>query len=268
MRKQEASNVTPLIVCGMGRSGTRNTAAVLNQHPEIRIFGEISSKTFVHFFKMLSANDMLSEKKLASWRAKKLNYIFDSFFALSGGLIRRRVPREHIIVGFKSPRSEFFFAQFEKHFASCGVAPFYVYCVRNPLDCWASYRSMPWNNWNVDQFIGLYLKSLRRLAVMRRKAGSRVRVMHLDQFLARDDPVEFYAETLFTPLGLTMSDELRKALPGVKNSNSTIAATGAERLPLPPEDADAIRDNTAIHRLLAQNNLVWPADAGASAVRE
>ena len=46
--------------------------------------------------------------------------------------------------GFKQPNAELYFERFEAALGS--IAPWYLYCWREPVDIYDSYLSMPWGN--------------------------------------------------------------------------------------------------------------------------
>jgi hypothetical protein len=203
--------VTPVFVCGMGRSGTTNALKILNTHPAVALNSEIPLSVLKHFFTLLdgidrsySAGDAVAD----GWRARKADYIFESFGYLSkSGRGRLNKMADARFRGHKSPRLESLFDNYEAHFDGLGPKPRYFYCARNPFDCWRSYREMAWSNFaSVEQFLQQYTGSFARLKEMQAAAADRVTVLHLQALTAAPDLMAWYRENIFAPLGLNLPE--------------------------------------------------------------
>lgn len=105
--------------------------------------------------------------------------------------------------GHKTPRAESLFDRYEAHFHATGFLPRYFYCARNPFDCWRSYKQASWNSHErVESFVAQYMESFAQLAEIQRRAEERVIVLNLDDLIVAPEPMAWYREHIFTPLGL------------------------------------------------------------------
>jgi hypothetical protein len=203
--------ITPLFILGMGRSGTTNALRVLNAHPLVMLNGEISLAVQKQFFALLDGVERSYAEKDATfeaWRARKADYMFESFGYLSkGGRGQlKKIPNARFR-GHKTPRAENLFDRYEAHFRATGLEPRYFYCARNPFDCWRSYKQASWNSHeSAEGFAMQYMESFAQLAEMQRRAGERVVVLNLDKLIAAPEPIAWYREHIFTPLDLDMPD--------------------------------------------------------------
>ncbi|HVU22107.1 MAG TPA: sulfotransferase, partial [Rhizomicrobium sp.] len=77
--------ITPVFICGMGRSGTTNALRILNMHPSVMLNGEIPLSILKHFFALLDSteNSYSDPDRQRVWRENKAQYIFESFGYLS-----------------------------------------------------------------------------------------------------------------------------------------------------------------------------------------
>ncbi len=232
----------PLIICGMGRSGTRTVADVLSAHRKVQLYGEIPPHMMEAFLSLLDVMDKgyLNDKSFTDdWRARKLDYIFESFNFLSKEFSKTR-KSYRLICGYKSPRHERFFAEFERHFNSIDVNAHYIYCTRDPVSCWASYKSMPWNKFTLNAFIEDYKNSIQEYRIMKNSAPDRVHLFDLNEYTKSYDKFEFFKSRFLTPLNLVDNDGIRKIILADLNRNATSTVTGKPRETLLPEEVDTI----------------------------
>lgn len=206
--------VTPLFIFGMGRSGTTNALRVLNAHPQVMLNGEISLSIMKQFFDLLDGVEKSYREKdvtIGGWRARKADYMFESFGYLSkGGRGQLKKIPDAKFRGHKTPRHESLFDRYEAHFGSSGLAPRYFYCARNPFDCWRSYQSAAWNGYkSIGEFLGPYITSFEQLAHMQRSAEGRVFVLNLDDLTRAPDPLAWYVRNIFEPLGLELDERTK-----------------------------------------------------------
>lgn len=209
--------ITPVFVCGMGRSGTTNALRILNTHSSVMLNGEIALNVLMRFFDLLDATDQsygTKEHISEDWNARKAEYIFESFGYLSkSGRGRYDNATGARFRGHKTPRLETIFEKYESHLSGCGPAPRYFYCMRNPFDCWRSYRTMPWTGYSeVEDFLQGYLESFERLEQMQKKLDERLILLNLDALKKTPDIFEFYNKNIFTPLGLDMPERTVKRI--------------------------------------------------------
>jgi hypothetical protein len=111
--------ITPVFICGMGRSGTTNALRVLNTHPSVMLNGEISLSVLKNFFALIDGVDRsygTKDKTSAGWSTRKAEYMFESFgYLAKGGRGRQtkvpqdpasRKPLRQIRTAFRFDRAE------------------------------------------------------------------------------------------------------------------------------------------------------------------
>jgi hypothetical protein len=238
--------VTPLFVCGMGRSGTTNALHVLNAHPAVLLSGEVSLavlKQFLGLLDTLERSYNTREATLDGWFARKGDYMLESFGYLAKGgrgKLHKRINAQYM--GHKTPRLETLFDEYEKHFAAAQMTPRWFYCVRNPFDCWRSYKATSWSSYeNVGQFLAQYLQSLEKLRAMQEAAAGRVFVLDLDALKAVQDKLAFYRARMFEPLGLAMPERMQRRLGNISAQKEAAAGPAA----LSGDDRRQIEDHPA-----------------------
>jgi Sulfotransferase family len=242
--------VTPLFICGMGRSGTTDALRTANAHPQIALNGEIALPVLKQFLIALDAADRLYRGAHDGWLERKAEYMFESFGALSKSGPNRQNDRTGLLFrGHKTPQLEKLFDENEAHFASVGLAPRYLYCARNPFDCWRSLRAAEWNrNEDVNTFLAQYVQSFERLADIEARAGDRVGILNLDALIASGDSVAFYREMLFAPLGLDMPERVVRRM----QTLSAKRAEGPRPAELAADDRRAIEAYPGIAEIHAR----------------
>lgn len=201
--------VTPLFIGGVGRSGTTNALRVLNAHPAVALNAEVSLSVLKQLFALLDAADRSyagNDNTAAGWKTRKAEYLFESFGYLSkGGRGRAEKIGGAKFRGHKMPRLETLFAAYETHFRSVGLEPRYFYCARNPFDCWRSNKTFSWGtSSSLEEFLKHYTASFDILRYMQQTIGERVVVLKLDELIAESDPLAWYREKIFVPLGLDL----------------------------------------------------------------
>jgi Sulfotransferase family len=205
--------ITPVFICGMGRSGTTNALRVLNTHPSVMLNGEISLSVLKNFFALIDGVDRsygTKDETSAGWSTRKAEYMFESFgYLAKGGRGRMTKVPDAKFRGHKTPRLENLFDKYELHFGSIGPKPRYFYCARNPFDCWRSYKTAGWSDYaSVEEFLKYYAASYEKLEQMRDLADDRVQVLNLDELVATPDPLAWYRENVFAPLVLDVSENI------------------------------------------------------------
>jgi hypothetical protein len=243
--------ITPLFICGMGRSGTTNALRVLNTHPSVMLNGEISLSVLNQFFALLDGVERSYAEKddtLEGWRKRKIDYMFESFGYLSkGGRGQLKKLPAARFRGHKTPRLETLFEKYEAHFRGSGYPPRYIYCARNPFDCWRSYKATSWNRHDgVTEFLAQYMASFERLKVMQEHADGRVFVLKLDDLIAASDAAEWYRDRLFTPLGLDMPERTRSRIREFDEEKRTSSSAPA----LSSEEKKAITQYPGLETLI------------------
>jgi hypothetical protein len=241
--------ITPVFVCGMGRSGTTNALQILNTHPSVMLNGEIPLSILKHFFALLDTteNSYSDAERQRVWRGNKTQYMLESFGYLSkGGRGRLDKAEDAKFRGHKSPRLEILFEKYESHFSDIGPPPFYFYCARNPFDCWRSYRTMEWSGYeNVQEFLQHYAMSFEKLKQMLERAGDRVALLNLDQLKSAPDALTYYRKTIFAPLGLDVSERMAIRIAKMMSKKEPSSSPA-----LKPTERNAIADYPGIAELL------------------
>jgi len=239
---------TPLFVTGMGRSGTTTALRVLNTHPSVYLTGEVPLPVLRALFATLDAADKAHVDTRDGWLSRKTDFMFDAFGFLSkGGEGRTHRRATAGFRGFKEPRLEGMFADLESHFASVGLAPRYVYCARNPFDCWRSYKATSWNRHDEEGFLAAYVKSFAHLRAMRTAAPQRVAVISLDEVIASGDPAKFYRDRLFSFLELHVPKRVAQHIERIANSERRSPYPA-----LPPAERSAIEAFPGIAEIRAE----------------
>ncbi len=245
----------PLIVMGMGRSGTRYFADILSAHESVLLYGEIPHSAMARFISLLDTLDKEHSRDAARkkrWDEKKLSFIFEAFKSMSMG--RAKNKSGHLYVGHKTPRSEFFFDAYERHFKSAGVQACYFYCLRNPFDVWSSFQNMPWNAFeNVNAFIECYNESYRRYIKASSRAKGRVHLLNLDVLRQGGEPRKFFQEKVFHPLEINVDDDFLDSLISKRNTNSSQNAIGRMPEEMSTADYDKIMGNEEISLIISEH---------------
>lgn len=242
----------PVIIMGMGRSGTRYFADILSSHPSVLLHGEIPHSATAKFFSLLDVLDKEHSRDKArerKWKERKGGFIFDAFsgMAMGGGGERSG----YIYVGHKTPRSEKFFTLYERHFSSTGMTPLFFYCIRNPFDVWASYKNMPWNTFSgVGDFIDAYVNSYAQYERSVDVAKGRVQLLNLDAYTRDDAPSEFLKKYVFSHLDLNVDDRFIEGLLSKENRNSSENFLGRGVADNPVQECREIESNAGMVRVV------------------
>lgn len=248
----------PLIVMGMGRSGTRYFADILSSHDEVVLHGEIPHSAMARFIKLLDVLDQehgRDKVRLRKWNEKKSDFILNAFgsMAMGGGAVAENCK----YVGHKTPRSEKFFDAYEKHFSSANNLPIYYYCIRSPIDVWASFKNMPWNVFSsVEHFIGEYVTSYKRYARACNRASGRVHLINLEDYKRSAEPIEFLKNEVFSKLDIKADMFFMKSLDNKENTNSSSSFIGKMPDEISVNEVDAIM-NSADIQLIVKKHFSW-----------
>jgi hypothetical protein len=242
-------DATPLIICGMGRSGTRNTANVLNCHESVSLYGEIPFGIMKQLFNVLDTADKSYSGKdyhRSLWSKKKAKFIYSSFNYLGKASLMQE-KHTACFIGHKTPHHEKLFYDYERHFGSVGILPIYLYCCRDADSCWRSYKSMNWGaKRTIESFLVEYNESFNCLEHMLSKAEGRVHIVKLNDLKSANNQLEYYIKAIFNPLGLEIDDDTAMRIASVENSNATIKVTGKPPVELDFAEIKLIEDNKSI----------------------
>lgn len=214
---------TPVVTCGVARSGTRMIADLLNQHAEIEVEAEMHAKTIEAYFALLEqvqANfNHYSERKGrrldANWQSNK-NALHHLFLATASKCPAERPFEKDIKYhAFKTPGYERYFENFERAFEP--VKPLYIYAIRDVGKVWRSWASLNYLD-DLELFRTRYSRSLRQANKINRMAPDRLAVFDLEGYIKASDKRSFVVRTVFTPLGI--EDKVVWPPEGVSNKNS------------------------------------------------
>ena len=140
-------DITPLIICGAARSGTRMMTDIVNTHPEITVQEEMHAKTIEAFFKLKETIDEnfkhYSDRKGVDlskhWNASKGSLLL-SYFTFANKKTEIGHGKSLKMYGIKTPGYERYMSEFEDVFEN--QLPYYIYCLRNPSSVWRSWKSL------------------------------------------------------------------------------------------------------------------------------
>ena len=241
----------PLIVCGMGRSGTRMCANILTNSKQVELQGELGGPAGTRLLAWLeTARAQRGEAAFVETyeQARK------AFRLGAAGKSAERP--EALWFGHKTPRHERHFRRYEAIFDDPENRAIYVYCIRNPFDVWRSYRAMPWNKFQtVQDFLNAWLRSVGTYEAIAGAAPDRILLFNLDQMIRAEEWSDYLTPTLFAPLGLHASSFLHP-VQTLRNSNSSLNKTGARPEPISEEDRRAIADHPEVRRI-AKTHFHW-----------
>lgn len=248
----------PLIVFGMGRSGTRMCANILNNSNDVELQGEIGGRAGTKMMSWLEAA-----------RAQRKHDDASQTYELARGAFRlgsagKALVRENVRwFGHKTPRHERHFKRYEAIFDDASTRAIYVYCIRNPFDVWKSYRAMPWNKFKtVDEFLKAWVRSVHMYEAMVQKAPGRVLMFNLDAMIRAPDWLTYVRPALLEPLAIG-EDTFRRPVEELGNTNSAERKVGAKPEPISDADRRVIASHPATRRII-ERHFPWinlgPAD--------
>lgn len=198
--------ITPIIVCGMARSGTRMLTDLLNNHDQIAIQNEMHAKTIEAFFVLKKEVDGVfahyekkeDRRKNKNW-LKSQNILLHTFFASANKKGILGYGKNISFHGIKTPGYERYFSEFEDIFGL--KPPFYIYCIRRPDKVWRSWKSI---GYLIDfkVFQQRYLRSLRQAQRIKRAAPKRFVIFNLDNYIETDNQHSFIQERIFKRIGI------------------------------------------------------------------
>lgn len=216
--------ITPIIVCGMARSGTRMLTDLLNNHDQIAIQNEMHAKTIEAFFNLKKEVDGVfshyekkeGRRKNNNW-LKSQNILMHTFFASAnkkGILGYKKKIKFH---GIKTPGYERYLSDFEDIFSS--TPPFYMYCIRRPEKVWRSWKSI---GYLIDfkVFQQRYLRSLRQAQRIRNAVPKRLIIFNLDDYIKTEDKHIFIQNNIFNRMGIESIDRYKEVMDTTPNRNA------------------------------------------------
>lgn len=214
-----AEEVTPLIVVGPPRSGTRFIANVLNQVPGITIHGEIPDYILQGLFRVIKRCDRIYPKNAdksrgLNWDASKRDFMFASWANLTKGK-KIKVESQTRFFGYKTPFHERYFDFYNNFFYP--VHPVYICCIRSFPEHLLSVQAR-WPK-RVIAYVALrYVMSLRQLRYMKEKSSEHVLFFFLDEY--KQTGSKYLKKKIFDPLELKeVAQAIGKAEQGPVNTS-------------------------------------------------
>lgn len=189
--------ISPIIVCGMPRSGTSMARDLLKSMPDVYVInGEPSIKLLRCYYDFIynveNVIDQRGGKPSQSVFAKNKDLL--SLIALASiDKYAKNVPKALFSYGYfvaKSPAFEFHIDELKGIFTS-SVRPRFIYCTRSPDRVWKSLSSMPWNNRSVSSFRSRCIKSHKVFHKYLKTSEACGAVFDLDAYVASNDKFGF-----------------------------------------------------------------------------
>ena len=227
--------ITPLIVCGRQRAGTRFITEILSSFEEVTLQGEIPNPITQEMKNFIEHCDRVYDKQVAdgdsprrerqrkAWRDKKKRLIFDLWAGLTQS---RRVEASSNCryFGYKRPNNEIYFSFYEELFSD--PMPNYVYCIRNFEDNYLSIVSR-WPERRINAVADDYMASIVQYRKMLSSAPGRVHIFDLDAHIREGAPYVYRA--VLEPLKLVpFNDDHRQKIEALGPVNTT---EGTEKMP-------------------------------------
>ena len=243
--QKPADLAKPLIVFGMGRSGTRMCANILNNSRDVELQGEIGGAVGS---KMMAWLVSVATQKEPPEPGRMYRLARSAF---RDSTPSRPMARERARwFGHKTPRHERHFARYEAIFNDPALEPHYVYCLRNPFHVWRSYRIMPWNKFKTaGAFLEAWVKSVQTYERMIEEAPGRVHLFNLDDMVRAPDLLDWVEPNLLVPLGLS-ADGFRRDIDKLENSNSASNKLGVKPAPPPLSEMIEIASDREAARMV------------------
>jgi len=248
--------LTPVVIGGVARSGTRMIADILSQHKHFRVEDEMHDKSIEAYFNFLDtvqANfDHYSERKGRRLdRNWKNNKIFLHHIFLSVGAKNQTTTpfvKDIHYHAFKTPGHKRYFEQFEKIFSP--VKPLYIYAIRDVGAVWRSWVTREFTN-EVDLFKSRYERSLRQALKIKRNAPGRFALFDLEAYINTEHQQNFIRRTILDKL--LIEDLVVWPENGIENINSA-SALGLELHSDPQLKAEmkSLQSNEKIQKLLQE----------------
>lgn len=264
------SEITPLIVCGRQRAGTRFITEILSSFDEVTLQGEIPNPITAAMKKFIEHCNFVYEKQATEeenprrkkqrdgWRDKRKKLIFDLWAGIAQS---RRVERSANCryYGYKRPNNEIYFDFYEENFPE--PKAHYVYCIRNFEDNFLSIASR-WPDRNIETVADDYLSSIHQFEAMKASAPDRVHLFDLDAHIR--EGASYVYRAVLDPLGLVPRDaEHRQNIERFGPVNTTEGTENKPRRRILSDTEVAFLasrpDIAEAHRRVTTSG--WPADS-------
>lgn len=228
-------NVTPLIIVGRQRAGTRYIMHVLNQFRQVTVQGEIPPpvmRTVKRMFdeiqifygnsSRVGRNEEIASRRIELWNRKKASLMFSVWSGLSKDR-EKRPSRMCKYFGYKCPGHEIYFDFYNDFFQ---VKPFYIYCIRNFVDHYLSISSI-WPRKKIESVADGYLNSIEMYHRMKGEMSERVLLSNLDDL--KIGGTGYINENILRPLRLRLNPLVFAKLNTLSARNATEDMQGVRR---------------------------------------
>ena len=222
--------MTPIIVAGPQRCGTRFVTNILNSVPEVTVHGEIPLPIMKYLIKVVNeceARYLNDQRKYIgeNWNAKKQDFMFATWANMSKGK-NLGFHSKCLYYGYKTPFHEKYFDFYNSFFYP--TRPKYVCCIRFFHDHYFSVHAR-WPHRSIVKVSKRYVQSLRQIRYMKKKRREDVMLFFLDDY--KRTGFEYVRQSIFFPLGLhNLSPAEQKAQQGPVNSSVQMGVKRKEKL--------------------------------------
>jgi hypothetical protein len=216
------SDITPLIICGNARSGTRMMTDIANSHSNIVIQEEMHAKTIEAYFNLVENvnknfehySDRKGYKLSNHWENSQKSLTI-SFLSFANKKPMVGYDKNVKYYGIKTPGFERYYNQFESVFN--GQAK-YIYCLRNPASVWRSWKSLDFVD-DIEIFKARYTRSLRQAVKIKNNSPQRFALFNLDEYISSPDKTHYVSNTVLSSIGI--SEEFNAGtIESLENRNS------------------------------------------------
>jgi len=222
--------VTPLIVAGPQRCGTRFVMNVLNSVPGFTINGEIPPSIMNRVISVVEKCDLkyLNDNRKnvgKNWNLTKRDFMFAAW-ANIGKDKRKEGGEKCFYYGYKTPFHEKYFDFYNGFFQP--IRPKYICCVRCFNDHYFSVKAR-WPEKSISSVTKRYVRSLRRIRYMKQQRPDDVLLFFLDDY--KEVGFQYFRDRIFEPLGLNrLGDAQNKAGKGPANSAAQMGVRKRQHL--------------------------------------
>lgn len=181
---------SPVIVCGLPRSGTSLTRDLINTSSNVLILDEFPSNRFSAVFTLAEQLAQADREQYETWRnlrsqgaARTMELIATAWALASRELLWRRFRKARLDrVGMKTPLAELDYGHYERLLGE--HAPLVVYCWRPPWGVYESLLSLAWGaHYTPESFLTNLESSLEAIVTLRRDRPEKVFVFDVARTL-------------------------------------------------------------------------------------
>jgi len=247
----------PPVICGMGRSGTTLIKALVMTGADVVIYPEPRHTCLGRALDLLEEVRELYGRRGPGWQAmgegrveQILAYILRQVLCGIAGNSDPVRCSSRLHWGVKQPNGERHFDRLEGVLGN--MAPFYLYCCREPLGVYESYLVMEWGDLVPKAFLKKLKESLETVLRMLEVAPGRTVLLPVHLLSAEVGYRRQAVGQLFRTLGITPADRTEEFVESWPPANTRDQAPAPSRVF--PEKVRELLDRLA--RMLISNRLV------------